>query len=90
MASYLMHFHRLTGELQITEFSDSAEAMQKRLELEHTTDDPNIEIVVINSPSLEQLKVSHSRYFAPETRSRSIESETDSQELLEMARDLAV
>lgn len=66
MTSFLIEFHRLTGDKTLTEFEDPGEAMKARIQREQATDDPAIEIVVINSPSLGDLKVTHSRYFASE------------------------
>lgn len=68
MAHFLIRFHRPSGRLNITEFSDSAEAMEARFALDLENTDPDVEIVVISSPSLRDLRVSHSRYFAAEPR----------------------
>ncbi|WP_454951128.1 hypothetical protein [Corynebacterium matruchotii] len=38
--------------------------MQKRIALESTTTDDDVEIVVIVSPDEQMLRKSHSRYFA--------------------------
>ena len=68
MANFLIRFHRPSGNRDITEFSDSAKAMEARFALDLENSNPDVEIVVINSPSLQDLKVSHSRYFAAEPR----------------------
>lgn len=59
-------FNRKTGERDITEYKDSREAIVQRLAEEQSNDNPDVEIVVIGSPSLEDLKVTHSRYFRVE------------------------
>lgn len=68
MANLLIRFHRPSGNLDITEFSDSGKAMEARFALDLENSTPDVEIVVINSPSRQDLKVSHSRYFAAEPR----------------------
>ncbi|MDY5839577.1 MAG: hypothetical protein SPJ78_02465 [Corynebacterium camporealensis] len=65
MTSYLIRYQRRTGKLlDLIEFDSLYEATMKRLELEKTNDDPDIEIVAIASESESQLRVSHSRYFS--------------------------
>lgn len=66
MKHFLIVFNRKTGERDITEYSDSREAIVQRLAEEQSNDNPDVEIVVIGSPSLEDLKVTHSRYFRVE------------------------
>jgi len=63
MKHFLIVFNRKTGERQITEYADSREAIRQRLDEEQSNENPDVEIVVIGSPSLEDLKVTHSRYF---------------------------
>lgn len=69
MPSYLVEFHRLSGNKTLTAFDDQSEAMRARVQRELNNDDLDTEIVVINSPSLEDLKITHSRYFASEPTS---------------------
>lgn len=66
MKHFLIVFNRKTGERDITEYEDSREAIVQRLAEEQSNDNPDVEIVVIGSPSLEDLKVTHSRYFRTE------------------------
>lgn len=63
MKHFLIVFNRKTGERHITEYADSREAIRQRLDEEQSNENPDVEIVVIGSPSLEDLKVTHSRYF---------------------------
>lgn len=57
MKHFLIVFNRKTGERQITEYADSREAIRQRLDEEQSNENPDVEIVVIGSPSLEDLKV---------------------------------
>lgn len=66
MKHFLIVFNRKTGERDITEYKDSREAIVQRLAEEQSNDNPDVETVVIGSPSLEDLKVTHSRYFRVE------------------------
>lgn len=66
MKHFLIVFNRKTGERAITEYEDSREAIVQRLAEEQSNDNSDVEIVVIGSPSLKDLKVTHSRYFRPE------------------------
>ena len=64
MKHFLMVFNRKTGALRMKEYVDVRDAILPRLEEEQANDNPDVEIVVIGAPSLEDLKVTHSRYFA--------------------------
>lgn len=64
MKHFLMVFNRKTGQLRKKEYVDVRDAILQRLEEEQANDNPDVEIVVIGAPSLEDLKVTHSRYFA--------------------------
>ena len=68
MANFLIKFHRMSGALELMGFTDTAKATEARFALDLKNTDPDVEIVVINSPSLQDLKISHSRYFAAEPR----------------------
>ena len=66
MTSFLLQFNRKSRELKVEEFEGRAgqrSALRRRLELEKRRTDRNIEIVSINADSLEDVKVTHSRYF---------------------------
>ncbi|CAB0730691.1 hypothetical protein FRC0088_01582 [Corynebacterium diphtheriae] len=64
MASYLIKYHRRSGNLDITRFDSLIEATIKRLELDKTNTDPELEIVAVASESEDHLRQSHSRYFS--------------------------
>ncbi|CAM4394856.1 hypothetical protein CHAD_12305 [Corynebacterium hadale] len=48
----------------MTEYSSLREATLRRLELDKTNNDPNVEIVAVASESEKHLRQSHSRYFS--------------------------
>ena len=64
MASFLIKYHRRTGDLEILEFTSLRDATLRRLELDKTNDDPDLEIVAVASESEAHLRQSHSRYFS--------------------------
>lgn len=67
MAGYVIEYHRPSGAHRVHEFpgvDGHREAMRFRLQLEAQRKDLDIEIVSINSTSLENLKRTHSRYFS--------------------------
>ena len=64
MASFLIKYHRRTGDLEILEFASLREATLRRLALDKTNDDPDLEIVAVASESKAHLRQSHSRYFS--------------------------
>lgn len=66
MTSFLMQYNRRTGHLDVTEFvGDTAreEAMAARVDAEDSRPSPDIEVVVLTANSLDDLKVTHGRYF---------------------------
>lgn len=63
MADFIITYNRSSGESVIVQFSDQALALKERLRREAAIDDPDVEIALISSPSLESLRKSHSRYF---------------------------
>jgi hypothetical protein len=63
MPGYVVEFNRRTRKRRVQEFPDHREAMHKRLELEASRTDPDIEIAALISDSLETLERTHSRYF---------------------------
>lgn len=65
MNHFLVVFNRATGHSDVSEFHDRADAINERVRLETEIDNPATEIVVIGSPSIEDLKLTHSRYFRP-------------------------
>lgn len=66
MKHFLIVFDRKTGERQITEYTDARDAILQRLAEEQSNSSRDVEIVVIGSPSIEDLKVTDSRYFRAE------------------------
>lgn len=64
MSSYLIKYHRRSGNLDIFEYESLVEATLKRLELDRVNTDPDLEIVAVASESEEHLRQSHSRYFS--------------------------
>lgn len=66
MTAFLITYHRRTGAVAVTEFpgpEGGHQAMRERFRLEAERVDPDIEIVSLNSDSLETIKQTHSRYF---------------------------
>ena len=63
---YLLTFDRLSGHLDIRSFegADSGHvALKARFEAEKESTDPNVEIVVIQAASVDNIRRTHSRYF---------------------------
>ncbi|OFT77996.1 hypothetical protein HMPREF3104_00425 [Corynebacterium sp. HMSC30G07] len=63
MKQFLIVYNRRTGDRQLTEYAYGAQAIRARLEAESQNSNPDVEIVVIGAASLDDLKVTHSRYF---------------------------
>ena len=49
MPGFLLQYHRKSGEVHVEKFDSPKHAMQKRIALESTTTDDDVEIVVIVS-----------------------------------------
>ncbi len=64
MPGYLIEYNRRSRSLNVTKFDSLLEATLKRLELDRTNDNPDLEIVAIASESEDHLRQSHSRYFS--------------------------
>ncbi|SER77667.1 hypothetical protein CCYS_05995 [Corynebacterium cystitidis DSM 20524] len=64
MTSFLIKYHRRTGELELTPYDSFRDATLERLRLDGTNDNPDLEIVAIACESEEHLRQSHSRYFS--------------------------
>lgn len=67
MSSFVIEYHRVSGDYRVTEFAgpDSRHAaIQRRFDLErkHSSGD-GWEIVSLNADSLDTIKSTHSRYF---------------------------
>ena len=64
MFSFLIRYHRPTGDITLKRFDDLSKAMIERFRLEEENTDPDTEIVVISANSEQDLRRSHSRYFS--------------------------
>lgn len=64
MPGFVIEFRRHTGARRVTEFANSREAMERRLQLEAERTDDDVEIVALISDSIDTLRQTHSRYFA--------------------------
>lgn len=66
MTAFVIEYNRRTADRIVTQFSGAEgrrAAMRRRLELEKSRTDANIEIVSLVSDSIESLRRTHSRYF---------------------------
>lgn len=66
MAGFVIEYNRKTGEQHVTIFDGEngpRDALRRRLELEATRTDSNLEIVSLNSDSLQTIRKTHARYF---------------------------
>lgn len=67
MSGFVIQYNRRSGELEDLETFEgrdgSRNALKRRLELEVRRTDSDIEIVSLNARSLDEIKVTHSRYF---------------------------
>lgn len=63
MKYFLIQLDHPTGTSKITEYDNASDALDARLTLDQQDKDLNTEVVVIGSASLDDLKVTHSRYF---------------------------
>ena len=63
MSYWLIVYDRQAGRLYVQpqEFADSSYALRVRCEVERRL--PGLEVVVLGAESLDQLRVTHSRYF---------------------------
>ena len=76
-SEYIKHFliiyNRRSGDRRLTDYADAAQAIRARLEAESGSSNPDVEIVVIGAASLDDLKVTHSRYFTTDELPTSTE-----------------
>lgn len=67
MTAFVIEYNRKTADRTVTSFPPGVEgrraAMRRRLELEKTRTDTDVEIVSLVSDSIETLRRTHSRYF---------------------------
>lgn len=66
MKYFLIEADPASLEIQRTEYSNASDALQARLNREIQVRGTGVEVVVVGSPSLDDLKVTHSRYFRAE------------------------
>ena len=66
MPAFLIKYQRRTGQVEYQEYESLIEATLQRLLMDKENDDPDLEIAAIASDSIENLRSSHSRYFAAE------------------------
>lgn len=66
MISFLIQYDRRSGDLVVREFAGSdghERAIQERLRLEALDRTSDVELVVLNADSREELERTHGRYF---------------------------
>lgn len=66
VSTFLIEFNRRTRERRVTPYvgdGASRDVISRRVALEATRDDTDVEIVVLTSHSLETLAQTHARYF---------------------------
>lgn len=66
MPGYVVEYNRKSRDWKVTEFpgpDGHRAAMRRRIELEESRQDPDIEIVSLNSDSLDTVRKTHARYF---------------------------
>mgnify|MGYP006971579264 CR=1 FL=1 len=63
MKHFLIEYNRSTGRRHLAEFDEASQAIRQRIIAETENTDPHVEIVVIGAPSLDDLRITHSRYF---------------------------
>jgi hypothetical protein len=66
MSHFLVVYNRSTGELELTEFGDGEADRASRVRLERELAErthPEVEVVVVTSPSRAALERTHARYF---------------------------
>jgi len=62
MTSFVLQYNTEDGALIVDEFDEPEPAFQRRNELERTLTE-NFEIVVMRADSLDDLRLTHGRYF---------------------------
>lgn len=66
MTSFLIEYHRKTGDRKITPYGGPdgrARALKARLDADFAREDPDIEYVVVESGSEDEIRRTHRRYF---------------------------
>lgn len=66
MTSFLIEYNRRSGEVDVTPYDSAREAARARIAKTRTRASRDIEVVAVRSPSIEDLRRSHSRYFMRE------------------------
>lgn len=68
MAKFVLAYNRPGNRIEVFEtYSDTREAVRRRIELEESYDGAEWEVALLASDSEESLRATHSRYFASET-----------------------
>jgi hypothetical protein len=64
MNLYLLIFNRKSGSVELQAFSDPHEAIERLREAERRrSDEPELEIVLLNASDIGDLRRTHARYF---------------------------
>ena len=63
MTSYLIEYHRPSGELSVTPYNDARIALKERLKRSRSRRDSDTEIVTVRANSMKSLRKTHARYF---------------------------
>lgn len=71
MTSYLIEYHRPTGEVSVTSYDDAQVALAERINRSRTRENRDTEIVTVRAQSMESLRKTHARYFA-RSKARSL------------------
>lgn len=63
MSGFLVSYNRTTGRSIVFEYPDSADAIRERARLDIESHQSNVEHVVLVADTLDDIRVTHSRYF---------------------------
>lgn len=63
MPGFLVTYNRKTGRSVVFEYPDSADAMRERARLDMENHQADVENVVLVADTLDDIRVTHSRYF---------------------------
>lgn len=64
MTSYLIEYHRPSGEVSVTSYVDAQAALEERIHRSRIRRSRDTEIVTVRANSMESLRNTHARYFA--------------------------
>lgn len=68
MKTFVIEYHRKTGEIHFEQYTDRDAGGRRRIQLENERTNPDIEIASIYSNCESDLRKSHSRYFFAEDK----------------------